>query len=105
ASTLLILIWSILRHKETPPALLLSLLFLAFQPDLLMLSRVAVPEIPVMLFQLLAFSVVASNRDSPWKTLLAGLLVAVGIAMKLTMVLFLPVAAIIILTRQYTHPA
>jgi hypothetical protein len=103
-STILILFWFILRDKVTPPALLLSVTFLALQPDLLMLSRVAIPEIPVMLFQLFAFSVVASTRDSRWKTLMAGFLVILGIATKLTMVLFLPVAAVIILTRHYTQP-
>src|SRR5262249_43978552 len=99
-SMILILFWLKLRHKVMPSALLLGVTFLAVQTDLLMLSRVAIPEIPVMFFELLVYFAVASTNNSRWRTALAGLLLIAGVAAKLTMLLFLPVAAAIILTKS-----
>ena len=45
-----------LRRVVAPSALLAGLALLAFEVDLLMLSRVAVPEMPAMLLELAAVS-------------------------------------------------
>ena len=95
-SVTLVLFWTTLRHSTTSAALLLGVCLLAFQPDLLMLSRVAVPETVLMTIQLAIYLTLVSDGPSGRRMLLAGGLLAVGIGLKLTMVLFLPVFSALI---------
>ena len=85
-----------LRRRVSGPALLVSLLILAFQPDLLSLSRVAIPEVPSLLFELLAFMVLVSTPRSARRALIGGLLFAVAVGIKGTLVLVAPVFACVI---------
>jgi hypothetical protein len=88
---LLFLFWTMFRRHVHEAALMAGLMVMAFQPDLLALSRLAVPEIPVLLCQCLVYFVVTSRRQSRWKPSLAAGLLTIGIAMKITMVFFVPV--------------
>ena len=54
-SALLVLFWGLLRRAVTGQAILLGLALLAVQADLVMLSRVAVPEMVIMFLQLLIY--------------------------------------------------
>ena len=56
-SALLLLFWKNLRHTSTPLALLIGVILLAVQVDFVVMSRVAVPEMVVILFQALAYFV------------------------------------------------
>jgi len=104
-SAILLLFWGYLRHSVTPQALLVGVSLLGFQADLVYLSRVAVPEMVIMFFQLLIYFIIVSNRGSVWRMLLAGLLLAVAVGMKATMVPFLAIFSVIILflPRHYSE--
>jgi Dolichyl-phosphate-mannose-protein mannosyltransferase len=96
-SAILILFWVSLRQAIAPEALLLGLTLLAFQPDLVMLSRLAVPEMAVMFLQLAIYFMIISGEGSFWRLAAAGTLMALAVAVKLTMLLFLPIYFVIIL--------
>ena len=96
-SSLLILFWATLRHSVTPQALLLGITLLAVQTDLVVLSRLAVPEMAVLFFQLVIYFVIVSNNRSSWRWVLSGMLFLAGSAMKATMVLLAPIFSVMIL--------
>lgn len=96
-SALLVVFWAHLRHSVTSPALVLGLTLLAVQVDLVVLSRVAIPEMAVMLFQLLIYFLIVGQGKSFWR-LSAGILLLVGCGMKATMVFFLPIFSLVILS-------
>lgn len=102
-SAILILFWGSLRHTVTPQALLVGVSLLAFQTDLVELSRIAVPEMVIMFFQLLIYFIIVSSRGSVWRMLLAGLLLSVAVGMKATMALFLAIFSVIILFMPRHH--
>src|SRR5260370_16537530 len=54
-SALLVLFWMALRRVVAPAAMLVALALLAFEADLLMLARLAVPAVPPILLHLPAF--------------------------------------------------
>ncbi len=93
-SGILLAAWFLLRRVVTPPALLLAMVVLAFDWDLLVLSRLAIPEVPVMLVHLLVFALLTSDRMQRGNLLLAGLVEGVAIGIKATA---LPVAAVWVL--------
>ena len=96
-SAIIVVFWAVLRHRVTSQALLLGLILLCFQPDLVMLSRVAVPEMAAMFFQLIIFFVVASKSGSrPW-LLFAGLLLLIAVGIKATVVPLLAIFSVVIL--------
>jgi hypothetical protein len=96
-SAILTLFWVSLRQALAPEALLLGLTLLAFQADLVILSRLAVPEMAVMFLQLAIYFMIISKEGSFWRLAAAGTLMALALAVKLTMVLFLPIYFVIIL--------
>src|SRR5262249_7409364 len=65
--------------------------------DLLMLSRVAVPEMVIIFFELLIYFVILSERNSRWQMSLAGFLLFLAAGMKATIVFFLLIFSILIL--------
>ena len=96
-SATLVLFWGFLRRTVTPEALLLGISLIAFQTDLVVLSRMAVPEMAIMFFQLLIYFMLVSKGDSSHRMLLAGFLLWVAVGMKATMAPFLAIFSIIIL--------
>ena len=90
-SGLLVVAWMLLRRLATPPALLLAMVVLAFAPDLLVLSRVAVPEIAVMSVHLVVYAVLMSDDLGRRRLVLGGVLEALAVGVKATA---LPVAGI-----------
>lgn len=102
-SAILVLFCILLRRVATRQALLLGVTLLSVQPDLVMLSRVAVPEMVIMFFQILIYFILTSNGNSSYRMLFAGLLLFLSMGMKLTMAPFLAIFSVIILfmPRQY----
>lgn len=98
-STLLVLFWLTLRRVVSPSALLVALALLAFEVDLLMLSRVAVPEMPAMLLQLAVYAVLMTGYPAPGRMLAAGFLLLATVAMKATTVPMVAIFSVIILTE------
>jgi hypothetical protein len=94
---ILVLFWLGLRRLVAPPAMLVALALLAFEVDLLMLSRVAVPEVPAMLLQLAVFLLVATGPPTSARLLGAGLLLLAMIGTKATTVFLLPIFSAIVL--------
>jgi hypothetical protein len=91
---LLVAFWLAMRRRASAPALLVTVTMLAFQEDLIVFSRVAVPEMTVMAAQLLIYLAITSRRRRPWTLVLAGAasLFTVGIKMAA-----LPVVGIFVL--------
>jgi hypothetical protein len=81
---LLVTFWLLFRRTVGDRALLVGLALLAFDVDLVQLSRVAVPEMAAMLVELLAYALVASGRPSSRRMLAGGLVLAAAVAVKAT---------------------
>ena len=96
-SALLLLFWKNLRHKVTPQALLVGVMLLAVQVDFVVMSRVAVPEMVVILFQALAYFVLVSREPSPRRMTLLGAVMLIAVGMKGTVVFSLGIFSLIIL--------
>jgi predicted membrane-bound mannosyltransferase len=96
-SAILILFWVSLRRAITPQSLLLGLALLVLQPDLVLFSRLAVPEMPLMFFQLAIYFLIVSSEGSVRRLAAAGMLTATAVAVKLTMLLSVPIYFAIIL--------
>jgi hypothetical protein len=99
-SMLLVIFWLALRRTASPEALLLVLTMLAVETDLVVLSRLAIPEMAAMLLELVAYVLLVAGRRSLLRIALAGALTAGAIGMKATV---LPVAfifALILLSRS-----
>ena len=90
-SAILVLFWRCLRRAVNPQALLVGVALLALQSDLIALSRVAVPEMVVMSFELAVYFLIVSGT-SPWQMVSAGALFLVACGMKATAALLLPVS-------------
>ena len=80
-SVLLVAFWLAMRRRVSAQVLLVTMTMLAFGEDLIVFSRVAVPEMTVMAAQFLIYLAITSRRHQPWTLVLAGAasLVTVGI--------------------------
>ena len=95
-SALLLLFWKNLRHTSTPLALLIGVMLLAVQVDFVVMSRVAVPEMVVILFQALAYFMLVSREPSPRRMALLGAFMLFAVGMKGTVVFSLGIFSLII---------
>lgn len=103
---LIILAAFIALHRHvTPFALALGLVILGFEANMLAQSRMALPEIPAVLGDLLAFFVLLIGRKTRWNAFVAGLLAAVAVAMKATALPIVLAFALIILLSPLEGPA
>jgi hypothetical protein len=103
-SALLVIFWASLRRSVSPEALLLALGMLAVETDLVVLSRLAVPEMAVMLLELAAYVLIATERGSSRRLFLAGLLMAAAVGMKATALPVVGIFAVILLLRPAALP-
>ena len=92
---LLVLVAVGLRRWFHPAALAFGVALLAFEHQFLFLSRVAVPEVPALLFAACAFALTVAPGCTPRRALLAGLSAAVAVAMKGTSVFVMPVFGVL----------
>jgi len=95
-SALLIIFWARLRHLVSPRALFLGLTLLAFQPDILALSRVAVPEMATILMQLVIYFQIVKMKQSAWRITIAGCLMLLTLGVKATTAALLPIYSLVI---------
>jgi hypothetical protein len=98
-SAILILFWLLLRRVVSASAVLAALALLAFDVDLLMLSRVAIPEVPAMLLELAAYAILVTGRPTPRRMFAAGLLVLGTLAMKATTLPIILIFSVIVLLQ------
>ena len=102
-SLMIALFWGCLRRAVTPQSLLVGVALIALQSDLVGLSRVAVPEMVVMSFELAIYFLIVLGR-SPWRMAAAGVLLLMACGMKATAALMLPIFSVMIfaMPRQAT---
>ena len=98
-SALLVLFWLALRRLVAPAAMLAALALLAFEVDLLMLGRVAVPEVPAMLLQLAVFLLVATGPPTTGRLLMAGLVLLAMMGTKATTLFLVPIFSVLVLLQ------
>lgn len=98
-SALLVTFWLLMRRVASPPALLVGLTLLALEMDVLVLSRLAVPEMVVMALQLLVCALIVATPGSPGRLALGGFLQAVAVGMKVTALPVFAIFLVIILAR------
>jgi hypothetical protein len=94
STALLLAFWSSLRRVVPAGACLAALTLLALQPELLVLGRVAVPDVPAMALHFLAFVVLMAENRQRSRLGLGALLLVIGVATKATT---LPAALILAL--------
>ena len=88
-----------LRRHVTSLALTFGVVVLGLETNVFWASRMALPEMPAVLATLLAFFLLVLGRKTPLSAAVAGLLVAVAVAMKGTTalaVLIFPIIALIV---------
>lgn len=98
-SLLLVVFWLVFRRTATPAALLLGVTLLAVEVDLIELSRVAVPEMVVMLLELVIFVMLVRGNPSTSRHVLAGLLLLLTVATKATALPMVGIFLVVILLR------
>lgn len=103
-SAMLMLFWMLLRHTVKREALVLGVTLLAVQADLVMLSRMAVPEIASMLAQFASYALIVGERSSPGRVVLAGVVLATAVGFKATAALVLPIFSIMVLAAARLRP-
>jgi hypothetical protein len=103
-SAILVLFWLGLRRVLAPPAMLVALALLAFEVDLVMLSRVAVPEMPAMLLQLAVYVLLVTGRPSRARLFGAGLVLLAMVAMKATTLPMVAIFSVIVLLQPLDEP-
>jgi hypothetical protein len=96
ACVLLAAVYFLLRGRVSDHGLAAAMLVVAFQPDLFVLSRVAIPEVPALLFEFLAFAILLAKPRSVVRALIAGLVAAVGLGFKGTVAPIVPVLMVVI---------
>ncbi len=93
-----------LRRHVTPFALALGVVILGWEANMLSESRMALPEVPSVLFCLLAFLVLVLGRKTRSNAVLAAMLAALAVAMKGTTVMVMAVFPVIILLTPRGDP-
>jgi len=98
-SAILMLFWLGFRRLVTPAGMLVALALLAFEVDLVMLSRVAVPEVPAMLLQLAVYLLLVTGPPAPTRLLGAGVLLLAMVGMKATTIFVVPIFSMLVLAQ------
>jgi hypothetical protein len=93
-----------LRRMVSPPALLVATAMLAFERDLIVLSRIAVPEMLLMAVQLLIYLAITSRRRGPSTLAMAGVASFVMIGIKITVLPVIGIFALIVAIQPCDVP-
>jgi hypothetical protein len=103
---LLVAAFLFLRSRLFRGAFFFTILALAIQPDLVFFSRIAIPEMTAMLFEFLAFSLLISEPRSLRRAVMAGLVTAVGLSFKATIMPIVPIfAAVAVVIHRTGDPS
>ena len=89
-AAILCLAFIFLRRRVVGFPLTLGLVILAFEPLGLSMARVAIPEMPALLFTFLAFAAMCARKKPYLAVFVSGLCIAVAISMKGTTALVAP---------------
>jgi predicted membrane-bound mannosyltransferase len=81
---LLLTVWLLLRRVVTPAALVAALALLAFDVDLVMLSRVSIPEMAALWLEMVAYYILVAAPATPTRMAMAGFCLFLAVATKAT---------------------
>ena len=81
---LMLVAFFFLRGKFSRDALIVTLIAIALMPDLVFYSRIAIPEMPSLFFQAIAFFVLVSDGSSKRRAAVSAFLLILAVAMKAT---------------------
>lgn len=81
---LLLTVWLLLRRVISTQAMFGAVVLLAFDVDLIMLSRVSVPEMAAIWLEMVAYCVLIGGAATPVRMALAGFCVLLAVATKAT---------------------
>jgi hypothetical protein len=98
-SLLLVAFWLGLRRRVSPGALLMTLIMLAFEGELVVFSRLAIPEMTVMAVHFLCYVAITASSRQPWTLPLAGLASLVSVGIKVTALPVVAIFALLVLTQ------
>lgn len=98
-SVLLLAFWLGMRRVSSAPMLLVPMTMLAFTEDLVVLSRVAVPEMTVMAAHLLIYLMLVADHQRPVLLMLAGVASLITVGIKVTSLPVVGIFALIVLIR------
>jgi len=98
-STLLVAFWLLTRRVASPAAMLVGLTLLALEMDLLVLSRLAIPEMAVMALHLLVYALIVATPGSLGRLALAGCLQAIAVGTKATALPTFAIFVLVVLAR------
>jgi len=94
---ILLLFWKHMYRYVTPQAMVVGLVLLAVQVDLVVLSRLAVPEIVTIVFQALVYFGLLAGEPSRQRMAMLGVLALMAVGMKGTIVFSLGIFSLMIL--------
>jgi hypothetical protein len=98
-SLLLVAFWLGMRRRASAQALLVPMTMLAFAEDLVVFSRIAIPEMTVMAVHLLIYLVITSRRRQSFSLALAGAAALVTVGIKITALPVVGIFALLLLTE------
>jgi hypothetical protein len=96
---LLVAFWIGIGRLASGPALLVALTMLAFTEDLVVLSRLAVPEMTVMAAHLTTYLMIIAMGHRPALLVLAGATAIVAVAIKITALPLVGIFALLVVTQ------
>lgn len=99
-SAVLAAFWAAYRRAASPEALLLVLAMLAVEMDLVVLSRLAIPEMAAMALSLGGFLLILGDDPGRGRLIVAGTLTAAAVGMKATALPVVPILAAVVLARR-----
>ena len=99
-SAVLAAFWATYRRAASPEALLLVLAMLAVEMDLVVLSRLAIPEMAAMALSLGGFLLILGDDPGRGRLIVAGTLTAAAVGMKATALPVVPILAAVVLARR-----
>jgi predicted membrane-bound mannosyltransferase len=98
-SLLLLAFWLGMRRVASAPILLLTMTMLTFTEDLVVLSRIATPEMAVMAAYLLIYLMIISERRRPLLLVLAGAAALITVGIKVTAMPVVGIFALLVLIQ------
>jgi hypothetical protein len=104
SSVALLLGWLLLARSLSRPAWLLGAAVLGLDTTLFSLSRVALPEMPSLLFSQAAFLVLLFGQGRVRRAALAGVLLLIAVAMKVTTAFMVPAFVAVVLGASWQLP-
>jgi predicted membrane-bound mannosyltransferase len=98
-SVLLAAFWLGVRRLASAPMLLVPMVMLAFAEDLILLSRIAIPEMAVMVADLFIYLMIISDRRRSLLLVLAGAASLITVGIKITSLPVVGIFALLVLIQ------